>query len=128
MSVAGEHVTRFPLQPPVQPVNLQPFAATARSASASPAGKLFVHFGEQEIVPCPAVVARTGIRSGPKTAVAPAGWSSLRAQSPLPVQEPDHRTNRSVFAGTALNARMAPWSHSVVHAAVHATPGTSLSI
>jgi hypothetical protein len=54
-------------------VNFQPFAATARSDSVFPAVKLFVHFGEHAIVPCPAVVARTGIRSGPKTAVALAG-------------------------------------------------------
>ena len=77
--------------------------------------------------PRPLVVTRTGIATGPKTAVTDRAESSVTAHVARPEQGPRQPTKRDVpLSPAALSVTRLPPSQTVSQSVVHETPGTSL--
>jgi hypothetical protein len=106
--VGGTHVARVPLQPPLQAANRQPLAGIARSVNREPALNDLEHVGAHSTRPRPAIVTRTGILVGPKTALTARADDNVTLQPLLPVHAPLQRMKREPGTASAASETSDP--------------------
>ena len=111
-------VAALPLQAPLQPMNVDPGAATAVSVTLVPFANVVSQMAPQsmlagllvtEPLPVPALVTVSWRCSGVKVAVTEVAAVIGTVQAAVPVQAPLQPAKLEPAAGTAVSVTLVPW-------------------